>query len=525
VRILVAGLLHETNTFAPTPAQYANFVNGEGFPGMRHGTNLFDLTTVNIPMGGFLQSMQGSGHELIPVIWAAASPSGPVAADAFERIVGQITDACEAEQPDAVYLDLHGAMVTDKYDDGDGEILRRVRSIVGMKTPIVVSLDLHANLSDEMFGIADAMVAYRTYPHVDMAETGSRAAELLTRIFNGEQLQCERRRIPFLIPINTGCTFLEPAKALYRTLDQLPASDLVLSIAAGFPAADVESCSPVVFGYGTDTEHLRRVVDELEAAVNRAEPDFVQVLLTPEEAVDRAVTISEGQSRPVVIADTQDNPGAGGNSTTTGMLKALLDANAKKSVLASMFDSGIAAAAHEAGEGGRIAVTFAGSASTGDYPLTGQFEVVALSDGHIRFDGPMMNGNELELGMTAVIRSGNVHVIVTSRKAQIMDRNQLRMAGIVPEDQLILVLKSSVHFRADFQPIASEVLVACAPGPMAAIPSTLPWKNLPAGMRLGPMGPEFVRRIWPNDRRGAQPEIRSAGPVQGSLQKTDSIVS
>lgn len=525
MRILVAGLLHETNTFAPTPAQYANFVNGEGFPGMRHGTNLFDLTTVNIPMGGFLQSMQGSGHELIPVIWAAASPSGPVAADAFERIVGQITDACEAEQPDAVYLDLHGAMVTDKYDDGDGEILRRVRSIVGMKTPIVVSLDLHANLSDEMFGIADAMVAYRTYPHVDMAETGSRAAELLTRIFNGEQLQCERRRIPFLIPINTGCTFLEPAKALYRTLDQLPASDLVLSIAAGFPAADVESCSPVVFGYGTDTEHLRRVVDELEAAVNRAEPDFVQVLLTPEEAVDRAVTISEGQSRPVVIADTQDNPGAGGNSTTTGMLKALLDANAKKSVLASMFDSGIAAAAHEAGEGGRIAVTFAGSASTGDYPLTGQFEVVALSDGHIRFDGPMMNGNELELGMTAVIRSGNVHVIVTSRKAQIMDRNQLRMAGIVPEDQLILVLKSSVHFRADFQPIASEVLVACAPGPMAAIPSTLPWKNLPAGMRLGPMGPEFVRRIWPNDRRGAQPGIRSAGPVQGSLQKTDSIVS
>jgi microcystin degradation protein MlrC len=493
MRILVAGLLHETNTFAPTPAQYDNFVNGEGFPGMRHGTDLFDLTTVNIPVGGFLQSMQGSGHELIPVIWAAASPSGPVAAEAFERIVGQITDACEAEQPDAVYLDLHGAMVTDKYDDGDGEIIHRVRSSVGTKTPIVVSLDLHANLSDEMFGITDAMVAYRTYPHVDMAETGRRAAELLTRIFNGEQLHCEWRRIPFLIPINTGCTFLEPARELYRSLDQPLVGDAVLSIAAGFPAADIESCSPVVFGYGEDPEHLRRLVDELEAAVNRAEPDFIQVLLTPEQAVERAVTISEGQNRPVVIADTQDNPGAGGNATTTGMLKALLDVDAKKSVLASMFNPGIAALAHEAGAGGRITATFAGSASPGDAPLTGQFEVAALSDGHIRFDGPMMNGNELELGATAVLRSGNVQVIVTSRKAQIMDRNQLRMAGIVPEDQLILVLKSSVHFRADFQPIASEVLVACAPGPMAAIPSALPWKNLPTGMRLGPKGPDFVR--------------------------------
>ncbi|MBC7763798.1 MAG: M81 family metallopeptidase, partial [Candidatus Saccharibacteria bacterium] len=471
MRILVAGLLHETNTFAPTPARYDNFVNGEGFPAMRQGEDLHDLAAVNIPIGGFLQSMQGSDHELIPVIWAAASPSGPVAADAFERIVGQITDACEAERPDAVYLDLHGAMVTDEYDDGDGEIVHRVRNIVGPKTPIVVSLDLHANLSDEMFGIADAMVTYRTYPHVDMAETGSRAAELLTRIFDGRQLHCEWRRIPFLIPINTGCTMLEPAKELYQSLDQPLPCDPMLSIAAGFPAADIESCSPVVFGYGEDAEHVRRLVNELEAAVNCAEPDFIQILLTPEQAVSRAATISEGQNRPVVIADTQDNPGAGGNATTTGMLKALLDADAKESVLASMFDSGIAAAAHEAGEGGHITATFAGSVSPGDAPLTGQFEVVALSDGHILFDGPMMNGNELELGPTAVIRSGNVQVIVTSRKAQIMDRNQLRMAGIVPEDQLILVVKSSVHFRADFQPIAAEVLVACAPGPMAAIPS------------------------------------------------------
>lgn len=494
MRILVAGLLHETNTFAPTPAQYDNFVNGEGFPAMRHGKDLYDLTAVNIPIGGFIQSMQGSDHELIPVIWAAASPSGPVTADAFERIVGQITDACESERPDAVYLDLHGAMVTDKYDDGDGEIINRVRSIVGRKTPIVVSLDLHANLSDEMFGVADAMVAYRTYPHVDMAATGGQAAALLDRIIRGEKLHCEWRRIPFLIPINTGCTMLEPANTLYRSLDQPFPNGPVLSIAAGFPAADIETCSPVVFGYGEDADHLRRLVDELEAAVNRAEPDFVQELLTPEQAVTRAVSISAGGNRPVVIADTQDNPGAGGDATTTGMLKALLDADVTRSVLASMFDTGIATAAHEAGVGSKITATFAGSISPGDSPLTGTFEVVAITDGHIRFDGPMMNGNLLELGPTAVLRSGNVQIVVTSCKAQVMDRNQLRMAGVVPEDELVLVLKSSVHFRADFQPIAADVLVACAPGPMAAIPSALPWKNLPTGIRLGPLGPTFTRQ-------------------------------
>ncbi|QCO96789.1 M81 family metallopeptidase [Arthrobacter sp. 24S4-2] len=494
MKILVAGLLHETNTFAPTPARYENFVNGEGFPSMRRGAHLFELATVNIPIGGFLQAMEGSGHELVPVIWAAASPSGPVESEAFERIVGEITAACATEHPDAVYLDLHGAMVTEEYEDGDGEITRRVRSIVGPNVPIVISLDLHANLSDEMFEMADAMVAYRTYPHVDMAETGRRAAEMLTTLFNGDKLHCQWRRIPFLIPINTGCTLLDPARELYQSLDEPRAAAAVLSIAAGFPAADIQCCSPVVFGYGEDADHLLQLVEELEAAVNRAEPDFFQTLLTPEEAVAQAVALADGKNRPVVIADTQDNPGAGGNATTTGMLRALLDADARKSVLASIFDAGIAAAAHEAGEGNGITATFPGSTSHGDSPLTGDFEVVTLSDGHIRFGGPMMNGNELELGPTAVLRSGNVQVIVTSQKAQIMDRNQLRMAGIVPEDQHVLVLKSSVHFRADFQPIAEDILVACAPGPMAAVPATLPWTNLRAGTRLGPLGPEFIHQ-------------------------------
>lgn len=491
MKILVAGFLHETNTFAPSPADFDNFLNGEGFPALRRGSELLDLMAVNIPVGGFLQAMDEHDHELLPVIWAAASPSGRVTNDAFERIVGTITEACEAEVPDAVYLDLHGAMVVENYDDGDGEILRRVRQVVGPSVPIVVSLDLHANMSRQMFECADAMVAYRTYPHIDMAETGQKAAQLLLRIIAGEKIQCEWRRIPFLVPINAGSTFLEPARGIYNALGEEDSHNVVLSFAAGFPAADIADCGPVVFGYGTDSEQLRQAVEDLAAVVCRAEPEFVFSLLSPEEAVSKASERTVGQSRPVVIADTQDNPGAGGDATTTGMLRALLDANTERSVLGAMYDSGIAQTAHEAGEGGTITVTFPGSASVGDAPLSGQFEVVALTDGHIDFEGPMMKGNTLELGRTAVLRSGNVQVIVTSRKAQIMDRNQFRMAGVIPEDQRVLVVKSSVHFRADFQPIALEVLVAQAPGPMAALPSDLPWKNLAPGRRLGPCGPSF----------------------------------
>lgn len=497
MKILVAGFLHETNTFAPSKARMENFENGEGFPALRREAGLFELKGVNIPVGGFLKRMEETGHELVPVIWAAASPSGPVAHDAFEQIVGAITEACLTTRPDAVYLDLHGAMVVESYDDGEGEILSRVRREVGRQVPIVVSLDLHANMSSKMFDEADAMVAYRTYPHVDMAETGRRAAEQLLELLNGRELACSWRRLPFLIPINSGTTFLEPARSLYAGLQEADPEGVVLSFAAGFPASDTRDCGPVVFGYGSDADRVLQAVLELEEKVIAAEGHFKTVLLPPEHALEQAEEISKTAQLPVVIADTQDNPGAGGDATTTGLLRAALDKNIEKTVIASLWNADIAAQAHRAGIGNHIKVTFPGSAIRGDQPLTGNFEVEVLTDGHIVFDGPMMHGNQLNLGPTAVLKGGNVQVIVTSRKAQLMDRNQLRMAGVEPETQRILILKSSVHFRADFEPIAAAVLVAQAPGPMAAVPADLPWTNLIPGTRLGPLGPAFHPGLTP----------------------------
>ncbi|PSK85961.1 microcystin degradation protein MlrC [Murinocardiopsis flavida] len=488
-KIVVAGFLHETNTFATTPADYENFVNGEGFPGMCRGADVLRLADVNVPAGGFVAAAGEWGADLRPVVWCAASPSAPVTDRAFERICGEIVAACRAERPDAVYLDLHGAMVTQSHDDGDGEVLRRVREVVGPDVPIVVSLDLHANMTRQMFDGADAMVAYRTYPHLDMADTGRRAAALLRGLLGGAELTSHYLRIPFLIPINSGSTFLEPAREIYAHLDTVADEDVMLTFAAGFPAADFPDCGPSVFGYGGDRDAVVREVERLRDLVVRREAEFALDVLSAEQAVDAAVEAVGAGVRPVVIADTQDNPGAGGDATTTGLLRVLLERDRPRSVLAAMWDAGIAEAAAAAGVGGTVDAEFPGSGVVGDAPLRGTFEVAALTDGKVVFDGPMLHGNVLAVGPSCVLRSGNVSVVVNAHKAQIMDRNQLRAAGVVPEEQDIVVVKSSVHFRGDFQPMAGRVLVGVAPGPMAADPTTLPWTRLPQGTRTGPGGP------------------------------------
>ena len=189
-RIAVGGFQHETNTFAPSPADYGAFESGGGWPGICFGEALPPtLSGANIPAGGAFEGFHQAGHSTVGLAWAAASPSNRVTRDAFERITGEIVARLNKALPvDAVYLDLHGAMVAEHHDDGEGELLARVRAAVGDKVPVVISLDLHANVTRRMFALTDGMVIYRTYPHIDMAETGARAAELLMRMLeNGDR--------------------------------------------------------------------------------------------------------------------------------------------------------------------------------------------------------------------------------------------------------------------------------------------------------------------------------------------------
>jgi len=492
VRILIAGFQHETNTFAPSKTGYDDFVRGGAFPAMARGGEILDMRDINIPMGGFVRAMMDA--ELVPAVWAGATPAAHVTRDAFERIAGEIVSRASEAEADAIYLDLHGAMVCEHMDDGEGELLERLRRAVGPRVPIVASLDLHANVTQKMLTLADVLVAYRTYPHVDMAETGDRAAFLLRRLLQrGNALARASRPIPFLIPLNGMCTLVEPARGIYQAMAAAEAGHgLSLSFAMGFPAADIPECGAMLWGYG-DSEAVEREVQAIARQVIGGEGDWAVPLLGPEEAVRKAMAIAATASRPVVIADTQDNPGGGGDSDTTGMLRALVACNAEGAALGLMVDPAAAAAAHAAGAGAEITLGLGGhSGVPGDAPLPATYRVEQLSDGRCRYDGPMMHGKCSNLGPSARLSLSGVQIAVSTHKDQMLDRNLYRMVGIEPEAMKILVNKSSVHFRADLQPIAEAVLVAKAPGPLLADPADYPWTRLRKGLRLRPHGPAFT---------------------------------
>ncbi|MCC6870007.1 MAG: M81 family metallopeptidase [Burkholderiales bacterium] len=494
--IAVGGFQHETNTFAPSKADYATFVQGGAWPPLTEGEAIAArLGGANIPAAGALAALHAAGQRTTGLVWAAASPTAHVTEDAFERIVGTLTQRLAQAGPvDGVYLDLHGAMVTEHLDDGDGEILARVRCVVGPRVPIVASLDLHANVTQRMLSLADGMVAYRTYPHVDMKATGERAAHLLLALRERDTpLAHALRPLDFLTSLSAQSTWIEPGRRLYDLLAAIEREeDTVLSFTPGFPLADFPECQMAVLGYGADAARVARAVERLAHAVADAEPEFVVDLHAPDEAVARA-DAHGAVGAPVVLADTQDNPGAGGNGDTTGLLAALIAANPPGAVLGLLIDRASAAQAHALGVG-REARFHLGETSglPGHVPLAGEFEVQALADGNFTCTGPMFEGFAMTLGPMAVLAHGNVRVVLASKKVQAADQAMFRHVGIEPGRQRILALKSSAHFRADFAPLAREILIVAAPGPAPADPAALPFRRLRPGLRLRPLGPAFV---------------------------------
>jgi len=498
-RIAIGGFLHETNTFAPTKASYADFVHGGGWPSMTLGADLLKaMRNINVGLAGFIDEAEARGFELAPTIFAAASPCAHVTRNAYERIARVILDGiANAGRLDAVYLDLHGAMVAEHLDDGEGEILARVRHLIGSDLPLVASLDLHANVTPEMMQCADALIAYRTYPHVDMAETGRAAARHIALLLGSKQrLEKAYRQLPFLIPISWQCTLDQPAKGIYKELAAQQSEGVpTLSFCPGFPAADFPHCGPSVFAYGRTRADAETAVARLSKLIESHESDFDGRIYSPDEGVQLAMQLAKTARKPIIIADTQDNPGAGGDSDTTGMLRALVRNKAERAATGSICDPAAAVAAHAAGVGAIIRIALGGkSGIEGDAPYEEIFMVESLSDGKFVASGPYYGGRDMDMGLSSCLRIGDVRVVVSSHKAQMADRSMFRHVGIEPTQQAILVNKSSVHFRADFEQIAEKLLICAAPGAMPADTAALSWTKLRPGIRLKPNGPAFVAR-------------------------------
>jgi len=409
-----------------------------------------------------------------------------------ERIAGEIVQSIAASGPlDGILLELHGAMVAHHIDDGEGELLTRVRKLVGPGVPISVPLDLHANVTPEMVEKADYLDLYRYYPHVDMAETGARAAQmLLEMIRTGKRPAKAFRQLDFLIPVNGGCTDFGPARDLYHRI--MPTLEREwglagLSLGIGFPQADFKDAGPSVVAYAESQAAADTAAEQLRAEVATREAEFLPEFYPAPEAVARALAIATRASKPVVIADTQDNPGGGGPGDTTGLLRAMLAARAKGAVIGALIDPVAADAAHAAGEGSETVIFLGGRQFPGDSPVEARCRVLRIrSDGWTAV-GAMKGGMPVDLGRTALVETEEgVMVALASRTSQTLDRGIFQHLGLVPERLPIIAVKSSVHFRADFAPIAEAIVVAKAPGPVTIDHRELAYRKLRPGIRLMP---------------------------------------
>ena len=502
-RIAVGGFQHETNTFAPQRATWDDFARADAWPGYVRGVELFDVVAgYNIPIAGAVETLRGLGHELIPLSWCSAPPSSYVDEDAYERVAaGMLEDLAAAGPLDGIYLDLHGAMVAAHHEDGEGELLRRIRALVGEMLPIVASLDFHTNMTQAMVRHASAMVGYRTYPHIDMADTGGRAAELLDRLIREKRpLAKAYRQVDFLIPLVWQCTMAEPTKGVFALIDEIERGEashnqgiVAIVHTPGFPPADIAECGPTLVVYGHDQEAADAAADRILAAIKARESEFAGGLYTADEVVIEAIRLSKTATKPIVLADIQDNPGAGGTSDTVGLLRALIAHKATGAVVGMIVDPEAAAAAHEVGEGALLPCGVGAKVGyAGETPVEANWRVVRIASGDFVGTGPMFGGAKFHVGPCALVtdEDSGVSVVLAAARIQAIDQEQFRHVGIEPSEVPILALKSTVHFRADFQPIAETVLCVVSPGAHVSDPVELPYQRLRPGIRLRPLGPE-----------------------------------
>ncbi|MFO8081913.1 MAG: M81 family metallopeptidase [Armatimonadota bacterium] len=469
-RVAVAGFSHETNTFAEGLTTFDDFVRGRGFPGLMTGDALVrTLRGKSMCTGAFIDAADELDFELVPVLWTFPQPSGLIEQSAYDRVLTMLLEGLEAALPvDGVLLELHGAMVSEEREDAEGDTLARVREVVGPDVPVVATLDLHANISPLMVEASDALVGYDTYPHVDAYERGWDAARLLLASIDGSARPVSAlAQAPMLIGPPRQCTLMPPMSeiiALAHKAEERPGV-LNVTVSGGFPFADIHDCgASVAVTADEDADLAASVAHEIAEAMWARREDF-RVRLTPlEETIERARQIGPGKG-PVVLADGSDNPGGGAPCDGTVMLQALVDANVPDSTVAIIVDPEAVAEAVEAGVGSELTLRVGGKTDDRHGPtleLTGYVRLI--SDGIYANKGPMYTGVVSSMGRTVVFVVGEVEVVITEQRIQPYDCEALRSVGIEPRDRLLIGLKSAVHFRADYEPIASEIFEVDTPG-------------------------------------------------------------
>lgn len=502
-RIAIAGFQHETNVFGATPADMHAFEIADSFPAFLRGEGVLTGTEGStLPLAGFVRAAAAdSDIELCPVLWCSAEPSAQVTDDAYAAITSELLSGIAAAgQIDGIYLDLHGAMVTDSLEDGEGELLARLRDQVGQDMPVVASLDMHANITPDMVSNADALTVFRTYPHLDMAETGARAFAALRFLIDGGTLYKAMRHLPYIVPLHAQHTGSPPCDAIYADIAAAGTTATGWAdLGIGFPLSDIHHTGPCLVGYGNDETELQQMFDTLFMQICAAEDRFETRLWQPEQAVQHALDHLHAHPpetvRRVILADVQDNAGAGAPSDNTDILAALAAADAGPALIGMLDDSAAAEKAHQTGIGGVFSAALGAGTGLPSTPFSAEFEVVGLSDGIFDFTGEMYAGCTANTGPTAWLRLAGrrqqIDIVVSSIRCQALDQAVFRHLGIQLEDYHILSLKSTVHYVADFEDLASLHLPVATNSLAPCDLQHIAFRRLRAGVRLGPKGPEW----------------------------------
>ncbi|MCP4236437.1 MAG: M81 family metallopeptidase [Aestuariibacter sp.] len=460
-RILSAEIAHETNTFSCIKTDRQAFRNRHYY---RAQEALERRANANTELAGFVDSALAYSWRLDHVLSAAAGPSGKVTADAFDWLCDPLVEKLGNGGYDAIILGLHGAMVSETCDDGEGEILRRLREVCGRDLPIAITLDLHANVSELMCELADIVVSYKTYPHVDMRLAGRRAGELLQATLMGEiNPQTIRVSRPMLEEVNGGRTDVGPMIALLEAACEWERREDVhaVSINAGFASADIETAGPTVLVTAQGAMDVHRCFAEsLAEEIWRRRGEVMNEYLDVEAAAAIALR-HEADAGPLVIADYADNPGAGAYGDSTALLRAMLEAGVGDACFGPMVDPACVQQLWQHDIGDCLAISLGGKTDPGmgGGPLQLHVELIHKSDGQYTGAGAMIGGLQHSFGATAVVRVKGIEVLVVGIAEQILDLQQFKSFAIDPAAKTVVALKSMQHFRADFEPIAARVVV------------------------------------------------------------------
>lgn len=483
MKVLLAGLFHETHCFVPETTGLGDFK-------VELGDALFARRGDGSQIDGFLDVADREGWEVIPACSYTATPSGRVedtVVDAFFADLMPRAGAAARNGIDAIFLSLHGAMASQSIDDVEGEVLRRLRAVPGLeRVPLFGVFDLHANLTEAMTRLADGLVCYRENPHVDARDTAVRAAGLLSRcLAAGRRPRMLRRSVPVIWPpTGTGTADLpmRDLETLAREIEAADAQIWAVNVVAGFSFADVADAG-VAFSVVTtgDDTMAEAALDRLAARAMALRAGGLVPEITPDAALDLAAAFA-GRG-PVLLVEPSDNIGGGAPGNGTGLLRALVRRNVGNAGVIINDPEAVAALA-DVPAGGRMTLALGGKNNPFDAgPLTLAVELVHRSNG--RFDLEDLRshliasqGRHIDMGPSAVVRHRGVTILITTHRTPPNDLGQWRSQGIDPEDFAVIGIKAGVAHRRAYDPIAAASFNVATPGPCASDPAALPYRRL-----------------------------------------------